>query len=172
MKKAFLFILCIVMILSMTACGASKSSEEQKDTSDVLSQYPSDLQEWTAKDFNDYFKEIGLYTKDDYIYVQDHETYYTGTCIDECGGYMDDEGLYFTGIFIVNEDSTEGDAAEFLAYVKENHTFTEDLGSMAVDHMCGHVLVLDSFSTDDDFYESFESAVKSLVEATGGELDF
>ncbi len=168
------------MVMSMAACGtsggtsaaASGGSDGQNANSDILSQYPADLQEWTAENFNDYFKAIGLYSNEDYIYVQDHATYYTGTCIDECGGYMDDEGLYFTGVFIVDENSTEGDGAALLSYVKENKTLDEEFGNMPVDHMCGHLLVLDSYSTDDEFYESFESAFKALVEATGGELDF
>ncbi len=174
MKKALTLILCIVMILSLAACGTTGESGEKKDTdnSEILSQFPTDLQEWTAQNFNDYFKAIGLYTKEDYIYVQDHATYYVGTCIDECGGYMDDAGLYFTGVFIVDEDSTEGNAAELLSYVKENRTLTEEFGSMTIDHMCGHLLIMDSFTQDEDFYNSFESAIKDLVKALGAELDY
>ena len=172
MKKMIALLFCVVLVLSLGACQSKKEeSGNASQAESIFDHYPKTVAEWTAADFNNYFKEVGVYTKDDFIYVQDH-AYYAGMVIEECGGYMDDAGLYFTGVFVVNEKSTEGDAAAFLAGIKESKTFPEEMGSLPVDHLVGNVVFFDSFCGDEEFYNAFEKAIVDWAAGMKVELDF
>lgn len=178
MFKRFMAMACVIMMsVSLVACGGSeagknKTTTKAEESGIDMSKYPAEINEWTAENFNDYFKEAGLYTKDEFIYVQDHETYYAGLPIDTCGGYMDDEGLYFTGVFILDPDSTEADGKAFLEHVKANKAFTEDLGSLPIDHLVGNVAFMYGLSVDEEFYNAFDAAYNELVEKLGVTPEF
>lgn len=176
MKKMFVLLISTLLILSMASCQNTPASTAPADTTaaatTVFDNFPKTAEEWTAGDFNNYFKAIGLYTNDEFIYLQDHGDYYPGTCVDECGGYMDNDGLYFTGVFVVNMKSTEADAEAFLAGVRETKAMPEELGFLPVDHMAGNVLFWDSFSADETFYNDFEQAIRDWAAALGVTLDF
>lgn len=176
MKKILAVALALVMALSMAACNTGNNSTPSTTGGEAsgidMSKYPADINEWSAQNFNDYFTEAGVYTDASYIYLQDHATYYTGTAIDECGGYMDDNSLYFTGVFIIDPDSTEADGNAMLDYVRTNKTFTEELGSIPVDHLVGNVAFLYSYSIDEDFYNAFDAAYNQLITDLGATPDF
>lgn len=182
MKKFAAIILALVMALALVACGGGSNTpseggntpaqgEEQTKGAD-LSKYPAKLSDWTAQQFNDYFTEEGVYTDESFAYIQDHATYYTGYPIDECGGYMDDDGLYFTGVWTMKKDDSEGSVADFLAYVKEHHTFDETMNNIPVDHMADGVMFLYSFSQDEDFYNAFDAAYNKLITELAVTPDF
>lgn len=173
MKKFLAIVLALVMMLSMAACTADEVTESTGDTqANILSKYPTDINDWTSENFNDYFKEVGVYTDDQWIYVQDHATCYTGTAVDTCSGYMDDQGLYFTGVFIINPDSTEADGKAMLEHIRTNKTFPEELGNLPVDHLAGNVAFFYSFCTDEAFYNKFDAAVNQLFTDLGVTPDF
>lgn len=172
MKKLIAMVLALIMMLSMAACTAGKSNETTGGQGDILSKYPANINEWTSENFNEYFKEMGVYTDDKWAYVQDHENYYAGTAVDTCSGYMDDMGLYFTAVFIINPDSTEADGKAMLEHIRANKSFPEELNSLPVDHLAGNVAFFYSFSTDEEFYNKFDAAVKQLFEKLGVTPDF
>jgi hypothetical protein len=172
MKKLIAMVLALIMMLSMAACTAGKTNETTDDQADIFSKYPADINEWTSENFNAYFKDMGVYTDDKWAYVQDHETYYAGTPVDTCSGYMDDTGLYFTAVFIVNPDSTEGDGKAMLEHIRTNKSFPEELNNLPVDHLAGNVAFFYSFSSDEEFYNKFDAAVKQLFEKLGVTPDF
>ena len=164
MKKFVAIILATMTMLALAACGGSSTpAGEGENKGADLSKYPPKLSEWTATQFNQYFTEEGVYTNDKYVYLQDHINYYSGYPIFECGGYMDDEGLYFTGVWTMNKDDSEGSVSEMLDYVRENHTFDESMNSLPVDHLVDNVIFLYSFSQDEAFFNSFEAAYNKLV---------
>ncbi len=167
MKKLLTVLLAAVMVFAMAACGGGG----EKATVD-MSKFPSDLNEWTAQDFNDYFEAAGCYTDKNLIYIQDHATYYAGTPYNECGGYMDEDGLYFTGVWTMNPDDSEGSVSEVIDYVRENKTLPEEFGSLPVDHLIGNFIFVWGLSSDEDFYNSMETAYNDLVEALGVTPDF
>lgn len=76
---------------------------------------------------------------------------------------MDDEGLYFTAVWTMNKDDSEGSVSEMLDYIRENHTFDESMNSIQVDHLVDNVIFLYSFSQDEAFFNSFEAAYNKLV---------
>lgn len=181
MKKVLALILVLVLALSLAACTTGNNGENGGETGGTtsgetggmdMSKYPADINEWTAQNFNDYFKEVGVYTNDEYIYMQDHATYYSGTAVDECGGYMDNEGLYFTGVFIVDPDSQEADGKAMLENLRSTKTFPEELGSIPVDHLVGNVVFFYSFSADEAFYNAFDAAYNQLIKDLGVTPDF
>lgn len=175
MKKLLAMILALVMALSLAACstGSSNPGTTGGEAGGIdMSKYPADINEWTAENFNDYFTESGVYTNESYVYYQDHANYYSGTAIDDCGGYMDENGLYFTGVFIVDPDSAEADGNALLDYIRTNKTFTEELGSLPLDHLVGNAAFFYSFSTDEDFYNAFDAAYNQLIADLGATPDF
>ena len=137
-----------------------------------LSQYPAKLGDWTAQNFNDYFTALGIYDTPDYIYLQDHTNYYASLPVNECGGYMDDGGLYMTGVFTMKSDDTEGSVEEFLNAVREKHAFPESMGNLPVDHLADGVIFFYGFSQDEDFYNAFDKACTDLFTALGVTPDF
>ena len=173
MKKFAAIILTLIMALALVACGGTNTPSEGGETKGAdLSKYPAKLSEWTAQQFNDYFTEEGVYTDESLAYIQADATYYTGYPIDECGGYMDNEGLYFTGVWTMKKDDSEGSVEDFLAYVKEHHTFDESMNNIPVDHMADGVLFLYSYSQDEAFYNAFEAAYNKLITELGVTPDF
>ncbi len=168
MKKLTAIVLALVMVLALCACGTSNGGGD----SDVdMSKYPTDLNSWTAQNFNDYYTACGVYTDSQYAYIQDHATYWVGTPVDEAGGYMDDVGATSI-ICLVDPDSTEGDANALLEYIRANKTLDEDLGSMAVDHLAGNVVFIYGISSDEDFYNAMEKATQDLFTALNVTPDF
>ena len=172
MKKVLAIVLALAMVLALCACGTSNGGTSGGDKTGVdMSKYPTDLNSWTAQNFNDYYTECGVYTDSQYAYIQDHATYWTGTPMDEAGGYMDDVGATSI-ICLVDPDSTEGDASALLEYVRANKTLDEDLGSMAVDHLAGNVVFIYGISSDEDFYNNMEKATQDLFTALKVTPDF
>ena len=174
LKKILVLVLSLMMVFALVACGSEK--EEEKDepvtAASIIANYPADINDWTADDFNKYFTEMGVYTNADYIYVQDHATYYHDTAVDTCGGYMDDTGDAFTGVFIIDADSTEADPQAVIDTLKDTHAFPEELGFLPVDHMVGNVAFFYSFSQSDDFYNAFDDAYNQLVSALNLTAEF
>lgn len=173
MKKFAAIIMTLVMALALVACGGTNTPSEGGETKGAdLSKYPAKLSDWTAQQFNDYFTEEGVYTDEKWVYVQDHATYFPGMPIDECSGYMDDDGLYLTAVFTMKKDDSEGSVQDMLDYVKEHKTLTEDWGNFPIDHMVDGVLFLYSYSQDEAFYNAFEAAYNKLITELGVTPDF
>ncbi len=168
MKKLLALILSLTMVLCLAACGGGDDKSGEVD----MSKYPADINEWTAQNFNDYFTEAGVYTNEDWVNFQDHAQYYSGTAIDEAGGYMDDAGMINIAVFIVDPDSIEADGEALLNYVKENKCLTEDFSAMPIDHMVGNALFWYSYTSDEEVYNAFEEAYNNLVEALGVTPEF
>lgn len=171
MKKLITLMLSLLLVLSLVACGAS-DDKKAEDAAIDMSQYPADPNEWSGDDLARYFKEAGVFTKEDYLYVQDHATYYAGTAVDECVSYMDDDGLIMICIFNTDPANGDADVDAFLAEVKENHTLPEDFSSMPVDHMIGDLIFFYSFTADEEVYNAMETACQQLAKDLGVEMEF
>lgn len=169
MKKLLALILSLTMVLCLAACGEDGGAKEVD-----MSKYPTDINEWTAQNFNDYFTDAGVYTNADWVYLQDHATYWagSGTAIDECGGYMDDAGMVNIAVFTIDPNSLEADATELINYLKENKCMPEDLMGFPVDHLVGNVIFWYGTTADEDVYAAFDKAYNDLIAALGVTPDF
>lgn len=164
MKKVLAIFLALVMLLGVSACGDAGNVSGGGNEID-MSAYPADLNEWSSQNFLDYFAEVGVFENEDWRYIQDHATYYAGTPINECAGYMDDEAIIMIGIFTIDSDSA--DAEELLSYIKEHKATTDELGAFPIDHMVGNVLFWYSETLDEDVYNAMDEAYNGLVSAMG-----
>lgn len=129
--------------------------------------------DWTSTDIVNYFTEAGVFTNEDWVYVQDHPTYYAGTAVHECAGYMDEEGLVMICVF--NTDPNNGETLDvdaFLQGVRDTHALPEDLSSLPVDHMVGDLIFFYRFTADETVYNAFDAAYEQLVAALGVTPDF
>ncbi len=188
MKKALSLIIVLLIVFSFVACsnGGTSNADNADNSNNAnvsadikkvdLSAYPADINAWSAEDFNNYFLAAGVYKDDNNLYVQDHATYWAGSGIpvDEGSGYMDDSGAYFTEVFIIDPNSAEGDAASFLARVREIKAldFGEGGDALPIDHLVGNVAFCYGLSTDEDFYNKMEAAYQQLVADLGVKADF
>ncbi len=169
MKKLLALILSLTMVLCLAACGEDGGAKEVD-----MSKYPTDINEWTAQNFNDYFTDAGVYTNADWVYIQDHATYWagSGTPVDECGGYQDDTGMIGIAVFTIDPNSLEADAEAFLQSVKDTKTFPTDYGSFPVDHLVGNVIFWYSATADEDVYAAADKAYNDLIAALGVTPEF
>ncbi len=168
MKKLLVLILSLIMALGLAACGGDGGD---KSGGVDMSKYPADIDEWTAQNFNDYFTEAGVYTNEDWVYLDGHDIY-AGTGVYECGGYMDDAGMIDLCVFIVDPDSKEVDMEAFLTTIKETKAFPEELNAIPLDHMVGNALFLYSYTADEEVYDAFEKAYNDLITALGATPEF
>ena len=169
MKKLFALALTLIMVLSLAACSTAGNGGKTDGVD--MSKYPADINSWTAQNFNDYYTDCGVYTDKQYVYVQEHEGYWTGTAFDEASGYMDDVGATSI-ICILDPDSTEGDASAVAEYIRTNKAFDEDFSSMPVDHLAGNVVFVYGISADEEFYSAMEKATQDLFTALKVTPDF
>lgn len=172
MKKVLAMVLALMMVLAMTACNGGGADKTTEAGGIDMSKYPAKLNEWSGQNFLDYFKEAGVFTNEEWTYVQDHATYWAGTAVDECAGYMDMDGLVMICVFIVDEDSTEADAKAFMDHVRTNKMFPEDLSSIPVDHMVENVIFWYSATVDEAVYNAMDAAYNNLIQAMGVTPDF
>lgn len=173
MKKLFALMLVFALALSLTACGGSTDNEANAPAVIDMSKYPADPYDWTSTDIVNYFTEAGVFTNEDWVYVQDHPTYYAGTAVHECVGYMDEEGLVMICVF--NTDPNNGETLDvdaFLQGVRDTHALPEDLSSLPMDHMVGDLIFFYSFTADETVYNAFDAAYEQLVAALGVTPDF
>lgn len=181
MKKILAIILATLMLSSFAACGnttedGAKNNSDSQDSVD-MSNYPSDMNEWTSQNFVDYFTEAGVFTEGTgrETWIQGHEDYWANTPVNECAGYWDDEGMILIMIFTFDEsnpDTSEAAVTEFKDYIKENHTLTEEYGSYVIDHMIGDVAFSYSLTVDEEVYNAMDEAYQQLVDALGVTPDF
>ena len=158
-----------------TSADASSSDAESADAeiNDVdLSDYPEDLSEWSAAQLNQYFVDAGVFTQTDWVYEQDHATYYAGTPIGEGAGYMDDSGEVDIMILTLADESVESGVDEFRTYVAENHETGEDYASIPVEHMASDVLFISSYNQDEEVQAKFEAAYEHLISGLNITPDF
>ena len=168
MKKLLALILSLTMVLCLAACGEGGAKEVD------MSKYPTDINEWTAQNFNDYFTDAGVYTEADWVYLQDHATYWagSGTAVDECGGYMDKVGMVNIAVFTIDPNSLEADGTELINYIKENKSMPENLMGFPVDHLVGNVAFWYGATADEDVYAAFDKAYNDLIAALGVTPEF
>lgn len=132
-----------------------------------LSAYPSDINEWTTQNFNDYFTAAGVYTNADWVYVQDHATYYAGTPIDEACGYMDEEGMVNITVFLFDPNLAESGVQECIDHTKSDKEIALDEVTFAVDHMVGNVVFWYSQTLDEEVYNAMDAAYNNLIAGLG-----
>lgn len=173
MKKLITLMLSLLLVLSLVACSTpSDDKKAEGDAAIDMSQYPADPYEWSGEDLVRYFKEAGVFTKEEYIFIQDHPTYYAGTAVNEAVSYMDDDGLIMICIFNTDPANGDADVDAFLAELRESHTMPEDLSSLPMDHMIGDLIFFYSYTADEEVYNAFDAACQQLAKDLGVEMDF
>lgn len=185
MKKVFAILLAAVMLFSFAACSASagKDNKDDADTSNQISnaevkdlgidmsKYPSDINEWTGKNFADYFTEAGVFKDGDgyETWIQDHSVQWGGTPVDECVGCWDDAETFSIMILTLNTknaDSTDEMLNEWLTSIKEKKACPGDFSVLTVDHLVGNVAFeFEATILDDDVYNAMTDAYNYLVKS-------
>lgn len=208
MKKTLALLLATVMLFCLAACATEngdKTSSNPQTTSDGaastagtsstddtasnasqaevnvdMTKYPSDINEWTAKNFVDYFNEAVNFPKDCETWVQDHATYWAGQPIYEASGIWNTEGACDVAIMIFvckpdSPDTTPEKVEELKQAVRdaEDHMYvTEELMLGLIDHMVGNVMFTYSQTPNEEVLAEIDAAYNNLVKALGVTPDF
>lgn len=190
MKKLVSILLAAVMLLSFAACSSSKgndnneskpsesSNAEVKDLGIDMSKYPADINEWTSKNFVDYFTEAGVFKNGDGVetWTQDHATYWAGTPVDEAVGCWDDAETFSIMVCILNtknSDSTDEMLNEWLTSIKESKKAPGEYSMLTIDHLVGNVAFqFETTIADDAVYNSMLDAYNYLVKSLGVTPEF
>ena len=181
MKKALALLLTLLMVLSLTACGASKPAQTEAPAEAAgvdLSAYPEKLEDWTGQNFIDYFKAAGVFKDGDgyETWLQDHANYWPGTPVNECAGCWDDAGTFMVMIFLFdgsNADTSEEDLNTWLDGIREKKTLPEEYMSMPVDHLVGNIgFTYEIYIQDEDAYNAMNDAFHALMQAKGVTPEF
>ena len=177
MKRLLSLVLATMIALSLAACGDPNSSNG--DVNDVdLSAYPADINDWTARQLLDYFKEAvpALSSCEDWF--QPHVPYWAGMPIEECAGTWNDDGsiqIECRTFGAGNPDTTPEEVETWKQTFRDdpNHGYvTDDILLTANSHMAGNVVINYERTTDDDVYYALEAAWDYLVAALGLTPDF
>ena len=171
MKKLFAIALVVIMALSLAACD-SKPQEETTAKGPDLSQFPADLKDWTAADYNNYFIQAGVYENNDKAYVQDHASYWVNTPIYEGSGYMDDVTGDYIFIFTFDPDSKEADVPAYMDSVRATKSTGKDYSDIPIDHMVANMCISYTFCQTESVYQAAEKAFNDLVAAMNATPDF
>ena len=171
MKKYLAILLAVVMTLSFAACGAkgdkpSGGSQTAAPAAVDLSAYPADFNEWTVDNIMDYFTKAGLFTKEDWKYIQNEaDCVPAETGMSKIGSYMsdDEEGSQTVFIFWFDPAASEAKVKEQFEFIKANKTFDKAFDMQPVDHVIGNFAVSYTLTLDEDFYAMAEAAYNQLV---------
>jgi len=210
MKKLIAVVLAAAMVMGLAACGGSDSgsgsaseatsgstaasetsaaSEEasgstggtEATASGVdMSAYPSDVSEWTAQNFVDYFTAVGLFTDDaDHeTWIQDHEMNWPNTPVSECAGWWDLVGTEVCEMIMIMSpdlaDSSQEDYDSWIETITNDKTLPGEYSSLGkVDHLVGNVAFAYSTMTlDDDTLARVEAAYERFLVDTGATATF
>lgn len=179
MKKiAAIFFACL-MLITFVACGTqngenSGKTPESKDgaTLDIdMSKYPADINDWTGKNFTDYFTEAGVFYDGNgaEIWFQNHADYYPETPVDECVGWWTDDGTASVMVILMKKelaDSNEEQYNEWMTSFKTSKAAPGDYNLMTVDHLVGNVAFeYEKTILDDTVYNKMEAAYQNLLSA-------
>jgi hypothetical protein len=198
MKKILSIVLALAMLLSFAACSntqgdssGNNSNVSTGDNSNAASngadntalegsgstaevnvdwaQYPTDINEWTAQNYLDYFVEAVEFPSDCETWFQDHTNYWSGFPINECAGCWNDAGTVDFEVFTFNPngaDTTPEEVEEWKTTIRESdqHLYeTEDVFLTPMNHMFGDVAISYFYTTDDDVYNAMEDAYQALI---------
>ena len=191
MKKLLAIVLALMMVVSMAACSTTnpetgstagngvspETNNTTGNTSDTgidMSKYPADINDWTAQNIVDYFTEAGVFTKSEWTWVQDHETYWSGMPVYEACGYMDKEGTVAIMFFTFKSELPDCPAEDIAAFIEgiktsDPHMFPsyKDIMPAPVDHMIGNIALTYEYTFDEEVYAAMDAAYKQLVAALG-----
>ena len=181
MKKLLALILAMMMALSLVACGDSGNNPSAPSGGDIgvdLSAYPTDINEWSAQQLLDYFKEAVPALNECEDWFQPHVPYWTDTPINDVSGTWNDDGtiqLECRTFDPENPDTTPEEVEAWKQNFRDdaNHGYvTDEFFIDTNSHMAGNVVVNYEWTTNDDVYEALETAWNGLVSALGVTPDF
>lgn len=137
-----------------TADGGDQASGDYKN---------KDFSEWDGDDIGQYFIDNGTFSEKDWYYVQKDE-YVEGTGWEHCVSYMEEETTAAMVLIIYfDPESTAPETEAQLKCIRENHTTTEDCGSMPIDHMVGNFAFSYTLCADNAEYDKFDAAYEAML---------
>ena len=132
---------------------------------------------WTAQGLLKHFQDTGLFVEGNGFesWVQDHANYWSGTPVNECAGYWDDEGMVLVMFFEMSDsldDCSQEEYDNWMNSVTADHAFPGEMSAYILDHMVGNIIVSYSMTADEDFYSKMDAAWNDLVASSGLEQAF
>lgn len=163
MKRFAAIFLCLLTVLSLTACSGGDVSADIKKVD--LSGYPEDFSDWTLENVMQYFTDAGVFAEESWKYVAEPSELGLDN-VSRAGSYMskDDESVTMLVYSFETADNSSV-VAEHLAYVKDNKTMFDDdtWSAEEIDHLFGNFAIHYSLSSDETFKSSCEAAYEQLI---------
>ena len=179
MKKLLALTLAAVMTFSLVGCGSSSENSESKDSAGSgnassessslkdadLANYPENFDEWTGQDILDYFTEIGVFTNEEWAYLQTGEET-AGTGFAECASYMsmDDDSVYICIFYFDPNASDASLGEEHKQSIIDNGCLSGELSDFVVDHLVGNFAFSYSLCEDDGTYDLMDEGFEKLCD--------
>ncbi len=163
MKKILAILLTTAaVVFGLTGCSAVHVGNSDNTSSSA--ETDKEFADWDENDILSYFKNEGVFTNDDYAYIQ------TGTELPDgitaCVSYMDDFDDAYVVIFYFDADSTSEKTEEIYNEIKTNKTYemTEAGGFIQpFNALAGRFAFFYSGSLSDEFVSQFETAFDKLI---------
>jgi Ni/Co efflux regulator RcnB len=155
-----------------------EASENDADSSDAEADNSAtadgDFSTWDAQDITDYFKEKGVFVKDDWLYIQS-EGVETPDGVTNWVSYMDDYGDADISIMYLAPNSASARTEEIYDEIKTTHQYImTEAGNypFPFNSLVGRFAITYSFSLDDQLVADFEQAYEELLEEYNLTPDF
>ena len=182
MKRIAALLLVAVLAVGMTACGNSKGGSQgaqggdatsasaesaQGDNGASASLEEKDFADWNDQDILEYFKSVGVFENEDYLYVMNtpDELIEGMTAI---VNYQEPE-MFDADVMILYLDENSPSAAteEMYQHIKDKKSVQlsdDENDIIPFNALIGRFAILYRFSLDDDFLAKYEAALDKLIE--------
>ncbi len=144
-----------------------------------MSKYPAKLDDWTAQDLINYFKEAGVFVEKAgfEIWEQEYAMYWDNSPVNGAVGYWDDAGTDASIMILMlgadNADTSEEQLNEWKEHIKANKACPGDYSLCTVDHLVGNLAFeFETTAPNDEIYNSMLDAYNYLVKAMGVTPEF
>lgn len=167
MKKVIAILITLVMVLTVAGCTGGKPG----NTDD--SNLPSDFSTWTEVEMVNYLKAEGVFTHEDWLYVEDES--YLPVGITKMISYIDDYGDADIMILWLKADNSIARTEEIYNEIKTTHNYIMTEAGNApcpFNAMFGRFAILYSFSLDTELVEKCEAALDKLTSEYGVTPEF